>query len=145
MSTPAKMSGILPTPCTFVPRLANERQIVGLPGPKRPVVAVRRARVAAGLADERPGDDTADGVLAGEDLPGDPAGLVEFVERDRLSCAAIWKTESAGRVHDPLAGSLVFLSELLDDLGARRGLLPSTPRPVRWANSSITSKGKPCG
>ena len=24
-------------------------------------------------------------------------------------------------------------------------LFPITPRPVRWANSSITSKGKPCG
>src|ERR671915_105200 len=24
-------------------------------------------------------------------------------------------------------------------------LLPSTPRPVRWANSSIRSPGKPCG
>ena len=45
--------------------LAHERQVVRPPRLEREVVAVRRALVVAGLADERPRDHAADGVLAG--------------------------------------------------------------------------------
>ena len=82
-------------------------------------MAVRGALVVARLADERPGDDTADGVLAREDLAGLAAPFVQLLERDRLLVRCDLEDRVRGRVDDPLAGLLVLLAELLDDLGAR--------------------------
>ena len=123
MSRPAKMSPILPTPWTVTPGLAQQRQVVRAPRLEREVVAVRRALVVARLADERPRDHAADGVLAGEDLARDPAGLVELLERDRLLVRGDLEDRVGGRVDDPLARLLVLLAELLDDLRPRRRLV----------------------
>ena len=135
MSTPAKMSWILPHPVHLVARLAHEGQVVRLPRPERPVVAVGRPRVAARLTYERPGDHSADRVLAGEDLSRDPAGLVELLERNRLLVGRDLEDGVGGRVHDPLAGALVLLAELVDDLGPRGGLVAehAAPGAVREA------------
>ena len=73
MSSPAKMSPILPTPWTVDAGLAEERQVVRLARLEREVVPVRRALVVPRLADERPGDHPPDRVLAGEDLAGGAA------------------------------------------------------------------------
>ena len=84
---------------------------------------VRRARVVAGLADERPRDHAADRVLAGEDLAGDAARVVELLERDRLLVRRDLEDRVGGRVDDPLPRPLVLLAELLDDLRPGRGLV----------------------
>ena len=145
MSWPAKMSRDLPDAVHRHAGLADERQVVRLPRLEREVVAVRRALVVPGLADERPRDHAADGVLAGEDLAGDAAAVVELLERDRLLVRGDLEDRVGGRVDDPLPRLLVLLAELLDDLRPDAGLLPSTPRAVRCMNGSITSCGKPCG
>ena len=106
-----------------LPGVADEREVVRPPRLEREVVAVRRALVVARLADERPRDHAADGVLAGQDLARDPAGLVELLERDRLLVRRDLEDRVGGRVDDPLAGALVLLAELLDDLRARRRLV----------------------
>ena len=82
---------------------------------------VRRALVVPRLADKGASDHTADGVLAGEDLAGDAAGVVELVERDRLLVRSDLEHRIRRRVHDPLARLLVLLPQLLDDLRPRRG------------------------
>src|SRR4029077_16300965 len=74
----------------------------------------------AGPADERPGDDSADRVLAGEDLARRPATVIELLERNRLLVGGDLEDRVGRGVDDPLARSLVLLPQLLDDLGARR-------------------------
>ena len=123
MSQPAKMSLILPTPCTFWPASRIEREVVRPPRLEREVVPVRRALVAARLAGEGPRDHAADRVLAGQDLARDPAALVELLERDRLLVRGDLEDGVGRRVDDPLARLLVLLAELLDDVGAGRGLV----------------------
>ncbi len=86
-------------------------------------MAVRRPDVVAGLADERPGDDAPDGVLAREDLARRAATVVELLERDRLLVRGDLEDGVGRRVDDPLSRSLVLLAELLDDLGARSRLV----------------------
>ena len=86
-------------------------------------MAIGRPLVVPGLADERPRDHAADGVLAGEDLAGDPACLVELLERDRRLVGGDLEDGVGGGVDDPLAGLLVLLAELLDDLRTRRVLV----------------------
>ena len=128
------------TPCTsFPPR--ERAAVAGLPGPKRPVVAVRRAREA--LADERPGDDTADGAVAGSPWRSRRprrARRAGSTPRARRSGRRSWPTYT---IHLPVRWCSSPSPSMISVPDA--ALLPSTPRPVRWANSSITSKGKPCG
>ena len=121
MSQPAKMSLILPTACTCLPGVADERQVVRTTRLEREVVPVRRSLVVPGLAGERPRDHAADGVLAGQDLARRLAGLVELLERDRLLVRGDLEDGVGRRVDDPLARPLVLLAELLDDLGPRGG------------------------
>jgi hypothetical protein len=87
------------------------------------VVPVRRALVVPGLADERTGDHAADGVLAGQNLARDLAALVELLERDGLLVRGDLEDGVRRRVDDPLAGALMLLAELLDDLRARGRLV----------------------
>ena len=129
MSTPGEDVVDLPDAVHLVARLAHEGQVVRLPRLERPVVAVRRAGVVARLTHERPGDHAPDRVLAGEDLSGDPAGLVELLERNRLLVRGDLEDRVGRRVHDPLAGLLVLLAELLDDLGPGRGLVAEDAPP----------------
>ena len=98
-------------------------QVVRTPRLEREVVPVRRPLVVPRRADERAGDDAADGVLAGEDLARGPAGVVQLLERDRLLVRRDLEDGVGRRVDDPLAGLLVLLAELLDHLGAGRGLV----------------------
>src|SRR5262249_46894742 len=105
-------------------RLAEQREVVRLPGLEREVVPVGRALVVARLPDEGTGDDAADSVLPGQDLAGDPAALVQLLERDRLLMSSDLEDRVGRRVDDPLARLLVLLAELLDDLGAACGLVP---------------------
>ena len=110
-------------------RVAGEREVVRPLRHERVVVAVRRAHVVVGRAGERPRDHAADCVLAGEDLARDLARLVELVERHRLLVRRDLEDGVGRRVDDPLAGLLVLLAELLDDLGARRGLVAEHAAP----------------
>src|SRR4029453_3939984 len=86
---------------------------------EREVRAVRSAFAVTGLADERPRDHAPDRVLAREDLPRDSARLVELLERHRLLVRRDLEDRVRGGVDDPLAGLLVLLPELLDDLRPR--------------------------
>ena len=127
MSQPAKMSRDLPDAVRRVARVADRREVVRAARLEREVVAVRRALVVAGLADERTCDHAADRVLAREDLARDAAARVELLERDRLLVRGDLEDGVGGRVDDPLAGALVLLAELLDDLRARRRLVADHP------------------
>ena len=108
----------------LVPGVSDQREVVGPARLEREVVAVRRPLVAAGRAGERPRDHATDRVLAGEDLARDPAPLVELLERDRLLVRRDLEDGVGRRVDDPLARLLMLLAELLDDVGARRRLVP---------------------
>jgi len=83
-------------------------------------------------SDERPRDHAADRVLAGENLARDPARLVELLERDRVLVRGDLEDRVGARVDDPLAGALVLLAELLDDLRPARRLVAedAAARPV---------------
>jgi hypothetical protein len=59
------------------------------------VVAVGGPGESAGRAGEGAGDDAAHFVLPAQQIAGDLAAAVEFIERDFSSWAAIWKTLSA--------------------------------------------------
>jgi hypothetical protein len=114
----------LPHAVHLVARVAHERQVVRLPRPQRPVVAVRRADVVPRLALEGSCDHAPDRVLPGQDLPRDLAAAVELVERDRVDVRGDLEDGICRGVDDPLPGSLMLLAELLDDLGAGRRLVP---------------------
>ena len=62
--------------------------------------------------------------LPGEDLARRAAGVVELLERHRLLVSGDLEDRVGARVDDPLAGALMLLAELLDDLRAARGLVP---------------------
>ena len=123
MSQPAKMSPILPTPCTVVPASRIERQVVRAPRLEREVVPVRRAHVVPRRARERARDHAADRVLAREELARDLAACVELVERHRVLVRGDLEDRVRGGVDDPLARLLVLLAELLDDLRPGGGLV----------------------
>ena len=123
MSQPAKMSRDLADAVDGAARVADEREVVRPLRLEREVVPVRRPLVVARLAEERARDHAADGVLAGQQLAGDPAALVELLERDRLLVRGDLEDRVGRRVDDPLAGALVLLAELLDDLRPRGGLV----------------------
>src|SRR5438876_4193448 len=91
--------------------LADECQVVRLLRLQREVVAVGGALVASRLTGEGPRDDSADGMLAREDLACDLAPSVQLVERDRVHMGRDLEDRICRRVDDPLAGSLVFLPE----------------------------------
>ena len=114
----------LPDRVHLIPRLAHERQIVRLLGLQRPVVPVRRAHVVARLTFERPCDDAPDRVLARQDLARDLASPVELLERNRVDVRRDLEDGVGRGVDDPLAGSLMLLPQLLDDLGAGSRLVP---------------------
>ena len=124
--------------------LADQREVVRLLRLERPVVPVGRSCVRARFADERPGDDPPHRVLAGEDLARDLAGAVQLLERNRLLVSRDLEDRVGRGVDDPLPGALMLLTELLDDLRARRGLVAEDAAPVRCMKGSITSCGKPC-
>ena len=105
-------------------RVADEGQIVRLLRLQRPVVPVRRPVVAPRLTFERPGDDAADRVLAGQDLAGDLATVVQLVKWDRVHVRRDLEDGVGGGVDDPLAGALMLLAQLLDDLRPRGRLVP---------------------
>ena len=86
-------------------------------------MAVRRPLVVPRLAGERSRDHPPDRVLAGEDLARGTAGLVELLERDRVLVRRDLEDRVGGGVDDPLAGLLVLLAELLDDLRPRGRLV----------------------
>ena len=96
-------------------------------------MAVRRARVASGSPTKGRADHAPDGVLAGEDLPGEAAGLVQVIERDRLLVRGDLEDGVGGRVGVRFPVALVLLAELFDDLGPGRGLVAdhAAARPVR--------------
>ena len=113
-------------------RVPNEAQVVGALRLEREVVPIRRPFVVARLAGERPCDDAADGVLSDQDLARGPAAVVQLLERDGLLVRGDLEDRVGGRVDDPLAGLLMLLAELLDDVRPRRGLVPehAAPGPV---------------
>ena len=63
-------------------------------------------------------------MLAGQDLACGPACRVQLVEEDSLLVRSNLEDGVGGRVDDPLSGSLMLFPQLLDDLSARRGLVP---------------------
>ena len=88
---------------------------------------VPRALVVPRRAEEGARDDTADGVLARQDLPRRAAARVQLVERDRLLVRSDLEDGVGRGVDDPLARPLVLLAELLDNLGAGGGLVAEDP------------------
>ena len=123
MSQPGEDVRDLPDAVDRLAGLADRRQVVRAARLEGEVVAVRRPLVVPRLAVEGAGDDPTDGVLAGQDLPRDPATGVELVERDRLLVRGDLEHRVGRRVDDPLAGPLVLLAELLDDLRPGGGLV----------------------
>jgi hypothetical protein len=87
-------------------------------------VSVGSAHVVPGLTFEGSGDDTADAVLAGEDVPGCLGRRIQLVQRNRVGMSSDLENAVARGVDDPLPRSLVLLPELVDDLGSRRGPVP---------------------
>src|SRR5947208_4707452 len=122
----------LPDAMHLLAGLPHEGQVVRAPRLEREIVAVRCPFVVTRLADERPRDHAPDGVLAGQDLARDPAALVELLERDRLLVRRDLEDRVGRGVDDPLAGALMLLAELLDDLRPRRWLVAedASPRAV---------------
>ena len=123
MPRPAKRSSILPIATTgsraavsaIEQRLAGRRQ--------RVVVAVRGAREAPGRADERPRDDAADAEPLADQLVGDLAGAIQLGDRHDLFVRGDLEDAVGRRVDDQRAGAHVLGAELVDDLGAGRGLV----------------------
>jgi hypothetical protein len=110
-------------------------------------VAVRRPVVVAGLAEERPRDHTPDRVFAGEDSARRLAGRVELGQRHGLLVRGDLEDGVGRRVDDPLAGPLMLLAELLDDLRARRRSVPehAAPRAVHEWVDHVVGKAVPVG
>jgi hypothetical protein len=86
---------------------------------EREVVTVRGAPVGARHAVERPRDHATDRVRPCQLAPGDPARLVQLLQRHGLLVRRDLEDRVGRRVDDPVAGPLVLLAEALDDLGAR--------------------------
>src|SRR4029079_4896883 len=103
----------LADPVDLLSELAHEREVVRTPRLEREVVPARGADVVAGRAEEGPRDHAGHGVLAREALARDAAGVVQRVERDRLLVSGDLEDRVGARVHDPLAGALMLLAELL--------------------------------
>src|SRR5262249_57433239 len=104
--------------------LANERQVVRPPRLQREVVPVRSADVVPRLTREWSRDHAPDCVLAGEDLARGPAAVVELLQRDRVLVGGDLEDGVRRCVDDPLAGPLMLLLWLRDDLGPGRSLVP---------------------
>ena len=133
MSQPAKMSRIFPTPCTVVAGLAD-RASGSSAGAAR-----ARSRGGSACARSCPGSPTNGRAITRPTacLPvrisrATRQAVVELLERDRLLVRGDLEDRVGRRVDDPLAGPLVLLAELLDDLRARRGLVAehAAPGPV---------------
>ena len=110
------------------------------------ILALGRPLPSPGHAHERPRDDPRDSMLTLEQLAGGGARGVQLRRAVPCpSCAATWKTLSADvyTIHLPVrrCSSPNWSSTRVPEAGR----FPSTPRPVRRANSSITSVGKPSG
>src|SRR5581483_8681322 len=110
----------LPDSVDLVAHAAYLREVVRAAWLEREVVAVRGALVRPGLTAKRPRDHTTDRMLSGEDLSCDPAAGVELLEWNRLLVRGDLEDRVRARVDDPLAGALVLLAELLNDLRAAR-------------------------
>ena len=121
MPVPAKMSAILPDPVHGHSGVAQVIEPVRAGRCQREVVPARGACVLARLARERPRDHPGDGEVADQQLAGDAAGRVQLFDRHRVLVGGDLEHGVGRRVHDPVAGSLVLLSQPLDDLGARGG------------------------
>src|SRR5262245_31256141 len=107
--------------------VTHEREVVRPSRLEREVVPVRRPLVISRRADEGTCDHPADRVLSGEDLPRNPARAVELFERNRLLVCRNLEDGVGRRVDDPLAGPLMLLPELLDDLGTGGWPVPEYP------------------
>ena len=97
--------GDLPDSVHFVAGFPDQRQVVGTFRLERKIVSVRSSLVVAGLARERPRDHASDRVLAGEELPGNPAPFVKLLERDRVLVSRDLEDGIRRRVDDPLVGA----------------------------------------
>src|SRR5581483_7721147 len=100
------------------PRLQASIQEGGTRWRQGEVPAIRGPDEAPGLARERPRDDAAHGVVAGQDLARSPAPVIEDLERDDVDVTRDLEDGVPARVDDRATGSEVLLTELRDDLGA---------------------------
>ena len=120
------MSGILPTPTTGTPRSTSFSSTVGPGVGEGEVLAVVGADVAPRRPDERARDDPrhAPGV---EQPPRGAAPGVERLERHRPLVRGDLEDRVGRGVDDGLAGALVLLAQLPDDLGPARGAVREDP------------------
>jgi hypothetical protein len=92
------------------------------------VVAVGGAGESAGGANERPGDDAAHFVLPAQQIAGDLAAAVEFIERDLFLVGGDLENAVGGGVDDQVAALEVLGAEFADDFGAGGGFVAEDAR-----------------
>src|SRR5205814_10456382 len=85
-------------------------------------------------------DDTADFVLAAQDIARRLGNSVEPFERDHLLVGGNLKYRISGGVNDRLAGLHMFFAKFLDDLSAARRKVAENSRHLRFADEAINDR-----
>ena len=65
--------------------------------------------------DKRAGDHAGKGVIAGQDLAGDPAVSVQFIDRNDLFVSGDLEDAVCGGVNDQISGPHMFFTEFIED------------------------------
>src|SRR5688572_15486170 len=84
-------------------------------GNHRKIVAVRCPLKVTRLAEEGPGNDPADLMLASQNFPRHPANLVQLLQWYNLFMGRNLKDAVPGGVDDDLPGAHVFFAQLVDN------------------------------
>ena len=87
-------------------------------------MAARRAgKVGGAVPHKRSGNDTADAVLPGEQLPRLGTDLIELFHRDKGFVRSDLEHAVGGGVNDERTGPEMLLAVVADDIGAGIGLV----------------------
>ena len=95
------------------------------------VVAVGGPGEGAGSAKEGAGDDAADFVFPAQEITGDLAAAVQFIERDLFFVGGDLEDAVGGGIDDQIAAGEMLLAQFADNFGAGGGLVaedaPASP------------------